>query len=215
MIYDFPSSSDIISQGDIFIDIPLVDFNFLKGLSVIEAGSKIKNITWQEIIANPQEKEIVAVLGITSVPAIVITQTCDAQRKEYVTLCEIIELQNIEPFKSLHGKSLKNQVASLIDGNRKKHDYFYLPPDTQIGFTERMAVLFANTIRLQREDLETLINNRKGRLKKYPYEHFREKLSDYFRRYAVNDWYMLTKDEIEHHHEYPNIEKFPWQCANP
>ena len=86
MIYDFPSSSDPIKQGDIFINIPCVAFDFSDELSVLEKGNRPVSLTWEEIVN--EKKDVAVILGIDSVPAIVATQTCDAQRKGHITLCQ-------------------------------------------------------------------------------------------------------------------------------
>ncbi|MFC1676017.1 hypothetical protein ACFL3G_03010 [Planctomycetota bacterium] len=213
MLYDFPPfSDDIIKQGDIFLNIPHVQFEFSDGLSVLGEDA-IDNIPWKELVSKKEESDVAVVLGVTSVPAIVITQTCDAQRKEYITLCEIEELSSIGGFKS-SPQTLKSEVRNLISQNKKKPDFFYLPSDKNIGFTDRMAVNFSNTIRLLREDLESLLENRKARLNEITYDYFREKLSDFFRRYAFNEWFMLKKDEVEHYKGYSDLRPkdfYDWQ----
>ena len=96
MYYEYPPSSDEIGQGDIFLDIPRVGFSFSE-LAVLEEGRENPvSLTWEEIVDN--KKDVAAVLGIDSVPAIVATQSCDAQRKEHITLCEIVELSGIRAF---------------------------------------------------------------------------------------------------------------------
>ncbi|MBL7185062.1 MAG: hypothetical protein ISS70_01950 [Phycisphaerae bacterium] len=200
MNYDFPLSSDLIEQGDIFMNIPCVAFDFSGELSVLEEGAKPVNLTWEEIVND--KKDVAAILGIDSVPAIVATQTCDAQSKEYVTLCQILELSEIKPFREYKQRTTKRLAEELITQHRKMPGFFYLPPDSKVGFSDRMAVAFANTIRVRRKSLEKFVANRKGRLNKMAYEHFREKLSHFFHRYAWNEWYILNKEEIEAHKEY-------------
>jgi len=77
-----------------------------------------------------------------------------------------------------------------------------------------MVVDFTNTIGVQREALENFLANRKGRLNKIACEHFREKLSHFFHRYAWNEWYILNKEEIGSHKEYFNYKPerlYDWQ----
>ena len=53
---------------------------------------------------------------------------------------------------------------------------------------------------------------RVGRLKDMANEHFREKLASFFRRYAYNAWYPLTKEEFEaYEKENPGTEPYNWQ----
>lgn len=59
-----------------------------------------------------------------------------------------------------------------------------------------------STIRVPREGLEKFKAYRSGRLNATAYEHFREKLSHFFHRYALNEWYILSKEEIAQHKRY-------------
>jgi hypothetical protein len=72
-----------------------------------------------------------------------------------------------------------------------------LPPDKRIGFDKRMAVDFFSTIRVLREDLEQLKDLRKGCLKTVARDHFRERIAHFYQRYAYNEWYPLSKEEME------------------
>lgn len=205
MFYEFPTPSEMIKQGDIFINIPYVAFSFSKELSILdlEKGEKPTSITWEEIVDNKQD--VAAILGINSVPAIVATQTCDVQRKDYITLCEIVELSKIPAFEKHETELTKTIAKKLIRHNREMPGIFYLPSDENIGFSTRMAVNFSSTIRLFREDLQKFTANRKGRLNKTGYEHFREKLSHFFHRYAWDEWYILNKEEIDTHERYSKL----------
>lgn len=203
MFYDFPPSSDQIKQGDIFMNIPCVAFDFSSEFSVLEKGDKPVILTWEEIVND--KKDVAAILGIDSVPAIVATQTCDAQSKEYITLCQIVELSEIDAFKEYEKKPTNTLVKDLIKRNREMPGIFYLPLDSNVGFSKKMAVVFANTIRVRREGLEKFVTNRKGRLNKMACEHFREKLSHFFHRYAWNEWYILNKEEIAAHKMYSTL----------
>jgi len=216
MIYEFPASSAPIKQGDIFIDIPRVKFELSNTLSVLEKGEGGKvssiSISWEEVVLK-KIKDVVAFFGINLVPAIVATQSCEAQRKEYVTLCEVVELTEIGAFKEYHKQNDKNKVKNLLINERKIHNFFYLPPDDILGFETCKAIQFSDTIRIPRNVLETIKDNRKARLNDTAYEHFREKLSNYYRRYAFNEWYMLNKDELreyEHFSELKPDQLYPW-----
>jgi len=203
MFYEFPASSAPIRQGDIFIDIPRVEFELSNPLSVLEEDHKVSSISWEELVR--EKKDFAAVLGITLVPAIVATQSCDAQRRDYVTLCEVVEITKVKGFENVKEKNLRNVAKDLVKHNRDMPEIFYLPPDNNIGFCDRMTVNFSSTIRLYREDLEKLIENRKGKLNDTAYEHFREKLSHFFHRYAWNDWYILNKEELLAHGSYSDL----------
>lgn len=211
MIYDFPATSEQIRQGDIFVDVPRVEFDLSGDLSVLEENMAISSVSWEELVR--EKKDVAAVLGITLVPAVVATQSCDTQRSEYITLCEIIELTDLGPFKQYSEMRTKSRVSALVKNERKMHNYFYLPPDNIIGFEVPKAILFPHTMRLARNVLEAIKENRKGRLNETAFEHFREKFSNYYRRYAFNEWYMLNKDELkeyEHFSELTSNQLYPW-----
>jgi len=204
MYYDYPPSSDEIGQGDIFLDIPRVGFSFSE-LAVLEEGRQNPvSLTWEEIVDT--KRDVAAILGIDSVPAIVATQSCDAQRKEHITLCEIVKLPEIGTFEKCETWSQKRRAKELVRQNREMPGIFILSPDEKIGFSGRMVVDFSSTIRVYREDLKNFIAKRKGRLKKFACEHFREKLSHFFHRYAWDEWYVLDKEEVDAHPRYSTVE---------
>jgi len=205
MYYDYPPSSDEIEQGDIFLDIPRVAFSFSELLSIVEEGKdKPVSISWEEIL--DKKKDVAAILGIDSVPAIVATQSCDAQRKERITLCEIVALPEIEAFEKYERWSPQQRAKELVHQNREMPGIFILSPDEKMGFSGRMAVDFSSTIRVYREDLKNFTAKRKGRLKEFACEHFREKLSHFFHRYACDERYILNKEEVNAHPRYSKVE---------
>lgn len=75
-----------------------------------------------------------------------------------------------------------------------------------------MGVDFLTPIRIPRVALERLISFRKGRLNEVAGQHFRERLGEFFRRYAYDEWYPLTRDELaEYQKNNPDAVPFPWQ----
>jgi len=143
--------------------------------------------------------------------AIVATQDCDALRSPDITLCEIREFREVER-KSKETTAAKKWKDILTQHARINQKWFYLPPDDQIGFDKKMAVDFLVTIRVPREDLEEIRSLRRGRLNKMADEHFRERLTEFFRRYPYDEWYPLNKEEFaEYKKEYPDVVPFAWQ----
>ena len=96
---------------------------------------------------------------------------------------------------------------------RANYGWFYLPQDPTIGFTNRMAAEFSTVVRVAREDLGTMrAEHRIARLNKIATAHFRERLSEFFRRYPYNEWYPLTEGELEAYEaDKGPVEPYPWQ----
>lgn len=207
MIYDFPDVKESIRQGDIFVGLPRIDISLQEVLLINEYGEKIAK--WEELVNQTEPLNII--VPVRSIAAMVATQDCDAQHSRDITLCEIREFRKVE-LKSQETKSPKKWKDILTQHARINLKWFYLPPSEQIGFAEKMAVDFLVTIRLPREDLETLKSLRRGRLNYIAYEHFRERISEFFRRYPYDEWYALDKNEMaEYSKEYPDAGRFNWQ----
>jgi len=208
VIYEFPDSAAPIRQGDIFIGLPRIDFS-LSRLPIVSEDGGLEEIKWIEIARDIGL--VTAMLAIRPVCAIVATQDCDNQHGRDITLCEIREFRDVER-KCKETTSYKSWVKIITQHARINQKWFYLPPDPQIGFKEKMAVDFMVTLRLPRVDLEELRNLRIGRLNYIADEHFRERISDFFRRYPYDEWYPLSSEEFEEYkREYPEVDPFPWQ----
>jgi hypothetical protein len=212
MIYTFVAKSDSIRQGDIFVGIPRIDFS-LSQILLQDTNGSIETY-WEELVTINKPCNIM--VAARPVAAIVITQDCDNQRGEDISLCEIRDFADVYGLSTLPANT-KKWVGILTQHMRTKQKCFYLPPDPQLGFTNKMAVDFQVTLRVSRIDLENLRSFRKGRLNDEADEHFREKLSEYFRRYPYNEWYPLNKAEYEsykdeHKDEIPS--PYPWQKAS-
>jgi hypothetical protein len=208
MIYEFPGKTDDIKQGDIFFGLPRVEISMKKMLVFSEDGN-LEEMEWKTIAA--KKEGVTALFGVKPVIAIVATQNCDVSHSRDITLCEI------RPFAEVEGKakqasspkSLKNIITQHARINQK---WFYLPPDSRLGFTEKMAVDFRVTLRLSRTEIEDYRDLRKGRLNSLADEHFRERIAEFFRRYAYDEWYPLNLEELKiYKSEYPEIQPFPWQ----
>ena len=141
MIYNIPKQYEPIKQGDIFLGIPKVEIEFAQGLPTIVDDST--KIPWDDIV---NKGEITpAVLPVFPVPAIVISQDCDARREADITLCEIKEFCKIETdYDKI--SSPPRKVKFLTRQCRINLKWFYLPPDAKLGFDKAMAVDFLSTI---------------------------------------------------------------------
>ncbi|MBS1991704.1 MAG: hypothetical protein JSS83_14385 [Cyanobacteria bacterium SZAS LIN-3] len=216
MIYEVPALEDDIRQGDIFLGIPDLNIS-LKSLSVVNGPEDAQPVimTWEQLVSGRGQDSasfdnVGVVAAMTLVNAIVITQTCDAVRSPFITLSQIKPLASIDgTFKDL---STAKFVSRLPLQSRQNLKWFYLPPDAVLNSTERLGADFRITIRLQREDLEGLKERRVARLNEVAYEHFRERLADFFRRYAYDEWYSFNKEElVEYKIKNPASQPFKWQ----
>lgn len=205
MIYEFPSVESDIRQGDIFTSLPRFDYS-LEDLLIL--GEHDDEATSWERIAQGRTTPVTLAVAARPVDAIVITQDCDTIRAPQVTLCEIRPIAQVV---GTLGTKASQFVANVKKQNRQNLKWFYLPPDERL-FADKMAVDFQVTLSVPRADLERLRSWRRGRLNVEADEHFRERLSEYFRRYPVDEWYPLSKEEFE---EYRKLDDSalprPWQ----
>ncbi|MBN1984634.1 MAG: hypothetical protein JW795_24120 [Chitinivibrionales bacterium] len=208
MIYEFPDKSAPLRQGDIFIGIPRIDISLNEVIIVGDTGERLA--TWNEVAGRGDSVNII--VPARPVAAIVATQDCDAFRSRDITLCEIRNFRDVER-KSKDTTSPKKWKEIITQHARINQKWFYLPPDKEIGFSDKMAVDFMVTLRVPREDLEALKTLRKGRLNQVADEHFRERIAEFFRRYPYDEWYPLNQEEMDAYKaEYPDTIPFEWQC---
>jgi hypothetical protein len=191
MIYRTVDNEVPIRQGDIFRNVPHVEFS-LATLAVVE-DDRQEITSWERVVEFGDTEPVTALVAVEPVYAIVITQDCDAARGKH--LC----LAHVDKFLDITGKSEPknpNKWQRLLTEHSKINlRYFYLPAAPNFGFTDRMAADFRNIIRLPREELLHLRHFRMGRLNEVATEHFRETLGQFYRRYPYNEWYPLTKEE--------------------
>ncbi|MHA1309162.1 MAG: hypothetical protein ACTSO7_17335 [Candidatus Heimdallarchaeota archaeon] len=214
MIYDFPNKEEPIKQGDLFFPLP---FNFMRDLDniiYINDDETIEEASWEDI----SDKSINAIVNVKPVWGIVASQDCDASRVPYITFFLIDTFRQITKLTTPDPTNPKKWQSFLTTQSRKNAGWFYLPLDVNIDFSERMVVDFEEVFLVKREYLEANITAlRKGRLNNVSYQHYREKASQYFRRYPYDEWYPLS---IEEFNEYKKeredkgliIEPFKWQA---
>jgi len=98
----------------------------------------------------------------------------------------------------------------------RRHDLRenYLPDDPTFGLSTKMAADFRTLHRVPRIGLEGIRQSRIARLNATAIDHFRESLGYFFRRYAFDEWYPLSKAEFEAYKAMPGRDSsapFPWQ----
>lgn len=211
MIYEYPPAEAPIRQGDIFSAVPRIEIALTR-IDLLQTG-QVETVaaTWDEVAhaAHP----VTAVIPVKPVPAIVISQDCDITNGPDVSLSEIVAFASVEP--NIANLQIPKKTANFVVQQAKKNQkWFYLPADPRIGFAERMAVDFRRTIRLAASDLGRHVHLRIGRLNPEADEHFRERLAEFYRRYPVDEWYPLSREEFESYraeHAEANPQPRPWQ----
>lgn len=207
MIYDFPDKYHPIRQGDIFYPLPLISIDLNK-LPILKRNGEFEESNWQRI---KDRDQIVISAAIKTVCGIVATQDCDAMRSP------IISFFTIEPFQKVTGLDLprnpRKWMSLIIQKSRLNARWLYLPNDNHIGFMERMAINFQLVFHVSRKNLEENLKElRRGRLNEVAYQHYRESIAQYFRRYPYDEWYSLDKEEFEEYKkEKGDVEPFDWQ----
>jgi hypothetical protein len=207
MIYEVPEESSPIRQGDIFTNIPSVELTE-DPLTIVEDDG-LRETTLEAVAASGQPASVV--VPIQPVMAIVGTQECDALRAGSITLFRIRPFGDVED-KAKTTKTSKF-VAVVTQHARVNQKWFYLPADERRGIPEKMAADFREPIRIPRTTLERLRVYRVASLNGTARAHFRERLAEFFRRYAYDEWYALTKEEFEAYNKDKggSVEPFPWQ----
>lgn len=210
MIYDEVKSDRQIRQGDIFRRIPKLESMPLSKLSIKEEDGTDSETSWDKIVSSNKEVTM-TLLPLQITDGIVITQDCDAERSKFICLAEIktlAEVANFDPKNQL----LENLVNNLTRKFKETVKFFYLPPGGLLNYSERMAADFRSLIILPREDLQNFIAYRSGALNEVASEHFRETIAQYFRRYPYNEWYLLSKDEVDAYEKKHGIkvERYEW-----
>jgi hypothetical protein len=149
---------------------------------------------------------------VKPVTAVVITQNCDASRGQTLSLCQVEDyltaLNQAQP-----PKNPKAWQSFLMRTSRQNPRFFYLPADDRFSLKERSAVDFRVILPVPRLDLESMRDLRIARLNEVAREHFKEALSHFYRRYAYNEWYPLTREEYTAYAEQAgeDVPAFDWQ----
>ncbi len=206
IIYEHPDVSKPIKQGDIFHPLPKISLDLTK-LTLVESGA-LKRYDWNEV--KDKERSVINT-AIEPVWAIVATQDCDAIRSPVISLFEINLFKTVSSFTL--PTTPKKWVSVITQKSRLNARWFYLPCDSKMGFPDRMAINFHTVIQVPRKNLEELKELRKGRLNKIAYQHYRESIARYFRRYPYDEWYPLNKEEFaEYNKESGPVEPFEGQA---
>ncbi len=191
MIYDAPDPSSPISQGDIFFRVPKVHLPEDELLITEDDGARA--LGWEDFAS--ADPAVGAVLDIRPVVGIVGTQECDALRAPEITLFEVRPFHDAEG-KSKSSNSPESWVSIPTRHARVNQKWFYLLPDTRVGFAEKMAADFLTPVGIPRAVPERLVGHRRDRLNHAAGQHFRERVSEFYRRYPYGEWYARAAGEL-------------------
>ncbi|MHB8120281.1 MAG: hypothetical protein ACYDHX_16430 [Methanothrix sp.] len=192
MCYESLNPDQPIRQGDIFFPLPRPKIS-LDELQTLSEDAGIGAPKWVDV---KDKDKILAIVELEKTWGIVATQDCDATRSDSISLFQIVPFG--EAYGSFPGRP-SAWVSVLTERICKNASWFYLPKDDSIGINSEMAINFHEVFQIERIDLEKNINLRMGRLEYFAYEHYREAIAQYFRRYPYNEWYSFNKSQLEYY----------------
>ncbi len=191
MSYEQLSEYQPIRQGDIFYPLPRPKL-LLDEMETISEDAGSEAAKWSNI---KDREKIFITIEVEKTWGIVATQDCDAAQSS-----PCISLFQVVPFIKVYGStpsSPSKWVKVLTERICRNASWFYLPKDDSIGISIEMAVNFHRVFQIERTDLERNKFLRRGRLASFAYEHYREAIAQYYRRYPYNEWYPFNKDQLE------------------
>jgi hypothetical protein len=199
LCYDLPGVDQPIRQGDILYPLPYATLSLDSLQSFSRAGFKASN--WNDLMDsikndNDDKCGISILVALKKTWGIVASQDCDASNAPHVSIFQI------EPFADVYKNPItttKGWVSTLTERLCKNASWYYLPKDENIGINFEMAVNFHRVIQFDRAELERNKNLRMGRLADFAYEHYREAIAQYYRRYPYDEWYPFNKVQLEYY----------------
>lgn len=205
MIYEVVSPGSPLRQGDLLYPVPMLEPPKLDCLLEAKEGM-FSPFSWT---ATPEPKAIV--VPVVPTWAIVCSQDCDASRAPVIscfhvgTFLEVTRMQLPE--------TAKKRVSLITKKSREEGKWFYLPSAPSLMISEPMAVNFGRVFQLHRATLSAELDSlRKIRLNETAYQHFRESVAQYFRRYPYDEWYSLTQEELQaYEKDKGSVPHYQWQ----
>jgi hypothetical protein len=192
VVYDLLETDCPIRQGDIFYPLPYteVSLNNIQSLQKNDRAEMAVAVSnWDGLL---EREEIVIITALRKTWGIIASQNCDASRIPNISLFQIEQYHTVNPTPPTNPKKW---ITTLTERACKNASWFYLPIDERLGIHDRMIVNFHKVFQIPRADLERNIKLRKGRLVDVAYEHYRESIAQYYRRYPYNEWYPMNREE--------------------
>ena len=201
--YNIPSAGDKIDQGDIFVSIPVMRLEKDSIQQIIETENgdiQFKNMPLSTYVPDESKKTELVVSSVEWKSGIIITQSCDASRDEYLTFCEIKKIEEVDKVyaNGIASGKIERKVTFLAKKEyTHQHKYFYLLQDSSFFDGEKMVIDFKTIFQVKKDIIESLQSKRIAKLSETPLEHLRVKLANYFKRFAYDSWYILNKSEYD------------------
>lgn len=214
MIYEIPGPEEPIKQGDIFFPLPFTQID-LGLLSTFDRETLESHaVDWNEFGHTGVTKPMV--IPVEPIWGIVASQDCEANHSPNVSFYKIVKLSEVPGFSTSPTTEWFAKWIPKISRDPKFVQWFYLPADQSVGFSEKMAVNLETLSQVKISSLNANLSLlRKGRLKDPALQHFQETVSHFYGRYAFNEWYNLTAEEFEvYKRNNPEAQPEPHQVRN-
>ncbi len=235
MIYQLLDPAKPVRQGDIFRLLPIAEAIPLQDVTILQgtearpgvsssADAIVRNMTWFDASQRFGQWPQQIVVTVSRSYGIVMTQDCDCAFNPHIAVCRVTRFSDVFPESLPQEWGPEKRAKTLIELYKTSPRWFYLPPDKGIGFTEKMAADFKSVTHVSSSGLADLRGAlRVGRLNDVAASHFRERVCDFYSRYAFNEWYCLDAEEYRAYRAWrekkgtqpASIEPYEWQNTPP
>jgi len=194
-IYRAVESDEPLSQGDIFLGIPLPDISFREPYELID-GEQTGVLTEKQVEGDFQDgMNFVATIDLVN--AVVLDQSCETLGADRILLAPIVDLRPKGNLKEQH------QYIQRLGNTLAEPSRIYLAEEPELGFPKRIIDL-AGKFHHTREDMEYFVKRgmRKAALGSKNLAYLRDRLRVYFAREARDDMDWLSRDDIRNKIKY-------------
>jgi len=188
--YRRPNQDDGISQGDIFTNVPIPGTGLLSPTQLIVSDGKLRT---QRIEPGRIASGIQLVENVSLTDAMVISQSCDAERAVNLMLAPISELSLDAKSNEKKWKSISHAATSLAEPR-----HLYLPGNSHLKFSRGVAD-FGEAFTLPRQFLEVLAQQgrRVARLGDAALRFLQFRMGVMLTRLAQDDFSWPSKDDLD------------------
>jgi hypothetical protein len=211
MIYLRPATSEPLAQGDILYPLPSPAFD-LENSPIIRQDGADEVRPWIDVTDPTVDAEV----SVRRTWGILGSQDCNIEHAELVTFFEVGPVADVARMAVPSEGDDRGWAGFIGKELRKIPRMFYLPKWTELGIESRMAVDLERTLQVPTSSLRALYPGlRKARLNPIALEHFRHAISNYFTRYAYDEWYPMTQAEVEAYQARygETVSRYEWQLG--